>query len=134
MLPLLFSGLSFFFISNMGSEENNLSQNHIEEQPSENNQTADGDVVDSNSEGNETGHEQSVQNAEESKAREGQISKAVESDIVNRLNEEIKRLEKEITEQKETQKAAEAALEHLRVAHTEADGKAQELSQKLVEG
>jgi uncharacterized small protein (DUF1192 family) len=115
----------------MGTEENNLSQKHIEEQSSENNQTADGDIVDSHSESNETGHEQPMQNAEEPKAREGQISN--ESDTVNRLNEEIRRLEKEIREQKETQKAAEAALGHLRVAHAKADGKAQELSQKLVE-
>lgn len=113
----------------MSSEEKDLSENHMEEeQPSEDNQTTDGIIVNSNSESDETGHDQPMQ------AVEGQISKVDESEEVNRLNEEIRRLEKEISGQRETQKAAEAALEHLRVAHAEADGKAQELSKKLVEG
>lgn len=52
---------------------------------------------------------------------------------VNQLNEKIKCLNREIQEQRETQKAAEDALEHLRVEYTEADGKVQELTAKLVE-
>ncbi|WOL10758.1 protein GRIP isoform X1 [Canna indica] len=49
------------------------------------------------------------------------------------LHEHVKYLQKEIQEQKETQKAAEDALEHLRMTHSEADGKVQELSAKLIE-
>lgn len=52
----------------------------------------------------------------------------------NNLHEQIKCLRKEIQEQKETQKAAEDALEHLRITYSEADGKIQELSAKLIEG
>ncbi|KAG6487899.1 hypothetical protein ZIOFF_056637 [Zingiber officinale] len=51
----------------------------------------------------------------------------------NNLHEQIKCLCKEIQEKKETQKAAEDALEHLRIAYSEADGKVQELSAKLIE-
>ncbi|ONK55911.1 uncharacterized protein A4U43_C10F2220 [Asparagus officinalis] len=52
---------------------------------------------------------------------------------VSRLNEEIERLKKEVVEQKETQKAAESALEHLRASYSDADAKVQELSAKLAE-
>ncbi|XP_072956107.1 protein GRIP isoform X1 [Typha angustifolia] len=55
------------------------------------------------------------------------------SELVNNLYEQIKNLNEKIQEQKETQKAAEAALEHLRIAYSDADGKVQELSVKLVE-
>ncbi|XP_074571452.1 protein GRIP [Curcuma longa] len=51
----------------------------------------------------------------------------------NNLHDQIKYLHKEIQEQKETRKAAEDALEHLRIAYSEADGKVQELSAKLIE-
>lgn len=50
------------------------------------------------------------------------------------LHEQIKCLQKEIQAQKETQMAAEDALEHLRMAYSEADGKVQELTTKLIEG
>ncbi|CAL9078809.1 unnamed protein product [Musa textilis] len=49
------------------------------------------------------------------------------------LHEQIKCLQEEIQAQKETQMAAEDALEHLRMAYSEADGKAQELTTKLIE-
>eukprot|EP00262_Sarcandra_glabra_P008192 TRINITY_DN21500_c0_g1_i1.p1 TRINITY_DN21500_c0_g1~~TRINITY_DN21500_c0_g1_i1.p1 ORF type:complete len:803 (-),score=248.88 TRINITY_DN21500_c0_g1_i1:259-2667(-) len=55
------------------------------------------------------------------------------SEDVKELHETIKSLNKEIQGQKETQSAAEDALEHLRVAYSEADAKAQELSLKLIE-
>nr|CAD1844717.1 unnamed protein product [Ananas comosus var. bracteatus] len=55
------------------------------------------------------------------------------SELVNSLHEQIKILNKEIQEHRETQKAAEAALEHLRASYSEADGKVQELSAKLTE-
>lgn len=56
------------------------------------------------------------------------------SEQVNNLHERIKCLNKEIQEHKETQKAAENALEHLRMSYSEADGKVQELTAKLAEG
>lgn len=62
---------------------------------------------------------------------DGQLGKA--SEQVQRLHEDIERLNNEIQEQRETQKAADAALEHLRIAYSEADGKVQDLSKKLVE-
>ncbi|RWW49218.1 hypothetical protein BHE74_00044650, partial [Ensete ventricosum] len=49
------------------------------------------------------------------------------------LHEQIKCLQKEIQAQKETQKAAEDALEHLRMSYSDADGKAQKLTTKLIE-
>ncbi|XP_010918236.1 protein GRIP [Elaeis guineensis] len=55
------------------------------------------------------------------------------SEQVNHLHEQIKCLNKEIQEHKETQKAADNALEHLRMSYSEADGKVQELTAKLVE-
>lgn len=55
------------------------------------------------------------------------------SEQAHHLNEQIKCLNKEIQEQRETQKAADDALEHLRAAYSEADGKVQELSVKLIE-
>ncbi|KAH0448048.1 hypothetical protein IEQ34_021848 [Dendrobium chrysotoxum] len=55
------------------------------------------------------------------------------SEIVRQLQEKINSLNKELQEQRETQKAAENALEHLRAEYSEADGKVQELSLKLIE-
>ncbi|KAI0489042.1 hypothetical protein KFK09_028883 [Dendrobium nobile] len=55
------------------------------------------------------------------------------SEIVSQLQEKINSLNKELQEQRETQKAAENALEHLRAEYSEADGKVQELSLKLIE-
>lgn len=62
----------------------------------------------------------------------GQVGDA--SDDVRLLREQIESLNREIGVQKETQKAAEDALEHLRRSYSEADAKVQELSTKLVEG
>ncbi|KAJ0967946.1 hypothetical protein J5N97_024863 [Dioscorea zingiberensis] len=56
-----------------------------------------------------------------------------DSGQVDQLHEKIKCLNKEIQEQKETQKAAEDALEHLRVAYASSDAKVQELSEKLAQ-
>lgn len=53
---------------------------------------------------------------------------------VKELYERIESLSKELHEEKETRGAAEKALEHLRVAYSEADAKAQEFSTKLAEG
>ena len=53
---------------------------------------------------------------------------------MNRLYEKIECLNKEIQEQRKTQKAAENVLEHLWVSYSGADAKVQELSTKLVEG
>ncbi|XP_028551497.1 protein GRIP [Dendrobium catenatum] len=55
------------------------------------------------------------------------------SEIVSQLQEKINSLNKELQEQRETQRAAENALEHLRAEYSEADGKVQELSLKLIE-
>ncbi|XP_044470267.1 protein GRIP [Mangifera indica] len=52
---------------------------------------------------------------------------------VKELYERIESLSKELHEEKETRGAAEKALEHLRVAYSEADAKAQEFSTKLAE-
>ncbi|XP_077231170.1 Golgi-localized GRIP domain-containing protein isoform X2 [Tasmannia lanceolata] len=52
---------------------------------------------------------------------------------VKELHENIKSLNREIQEQRETQRAAEDALNHLRMAYSDADAKAQELSAKLIE-
>lgn len=55
------------------------------------------------------------------------------SDVITHLQEKVNSLNKEIKEHRETQKAAEEALEHLRAEYFEADAKAQELSLKLIE-
>ncbi|PKA47765.1 Protein GRIP [Apostasia shenzhenica] len=57
----------------------------------------------------------------------------VTSEVIRQLEEKIESLNKEIQEHRQTQKAAENALEHLRVEYFEADGKVQELSSKLIE-
>lgn len=54
--------------------------------------------------------------------------------LMKHLQGKINSLNKEIQDQRETQKAAENALEHLRAEYSEADGKVQELSLKLIEG
>ncbi|KAJ1403869.1 GRIP domain [Sesbania bispinosa] len=56
-----------------------------------------------------------------------------ESDIVKELQERIESLNKEFLEEKQTRIASEEALEHLQMAYSEAEAKAQELSEKLVE-
>ncbi|XP_039133435.1 protein GRIP isoform X2 [Dioscorea cayenensis subsp. rotundata] len=56
-----------------------------------------------------------------------------DSEQLNQLHEKIKCLNKEIQEQKETQKAAEDALEHLRAQCADADSKVQGLSEKLAQ-
>lgn len=53
---------------------------------------------------------------------------------MNELHETISLLKREIQEHKETQIAAEYALNHLRMQYSEADVRAQELSVKLIEG
>ncbi|XP_020582387.1 protein GRIP [Phalaenopsis equestris] len=55
------------------------------------------------------------------------------SKIIRHLQERVNSLNKEIQGQRETQKAAENALEHLRAEYSEADGKVKELSLKLIE-
>ncbi|XP_030535944.1 protein GRIP isoform X1 [Rhodamnia argentea] len=56
-----------------------------------------------------------------------------EGEDVKRLNERIESLEKELLEEKQTRGAADEALKHLQVAHSEADARAQELSARLAE-
>ncbi|KAJ0041172.1 hypothetical protein Pint_28642 [Pistacia integerrima] len=65
--------------------------------------------------------------------REGSVQESRESVDVKELHERINSLSKELHEEKETRGAAEKALEHLRVAYSEADAKAQEFSTKLAE-
>ena len=79
-------------------------------------------------------NDEHIQSVETSKGDNGSGQVGGASDAVNRLYEKIESLNKEIQEQRETQKAAESALEHLRVSYSEADAKVQELSTKLVEG
>lgn len=55
------------------------------------------------------------------------------TEIITHLQEKVNILNKEIQEQRETQKAAEEALQHLRAEYFEADAKVQELSLKLIE-
>ncbi|KAK8964791.1 Protein GRIP [Platanthera guangdongensis] len=55
------------------------------------------------------------------------------SEIIAQLQEKVNSFNKEIKEHRETQKAAEEALEHLRAEYFEADAKVQELSLKLIE-
>ncbi|KAK4479990.1 hypothetical protein RD792_013045 [Penstemon davidsonii] len=54
-------------------------------------------------------------------------------DVVGQLHEKIESLNRELVEERQTRGAAEQALEHLRVEHSEADMKTQELSAKLAE-
>ncbi|KAM3366144.1 hypothetical protein ACQJBY_015572 [Aegilops geniculata] len=54
-----------------------------------------------------------------------------DSELVRSLKEQVERLSKEVQEQKQTQKVAEAALEHVNMSYAEADGKVQELTAKL---
>ncbi|KAK4479991.1 hypothetical protein RD792_013046 [Penstemon davidsonii] len=54
-------------------------------------------------------------------------------DVVGQLREKIESLNRELVEERQTRGAAEQALEHLRVEHSEADMKTQELSAKLAE-
>ncbi|KAG4988076.1 hypothetical protein JHK84_030646 [Glycine max] len=56
-----------------------------------------------------------------------------ESDIVKELKEKIQLLNKEFLEEKQTRIASEEALKHLQTAYSEAEAKAQELSEKLAE-
>lgn len=56
-----------------------------------------------------------------------------EGEDVKRLNERIESLERELLQEKQTRGAAEEALKHLQVAHSEADARAQELSARLAE-
>ncbi|KAM0891377.1 hypothetical protein ACQ4PT_026449 [Festuca glaucescens] len=53
------------------------------------------------------------------------------SELVRSLKEQVERLSREVQEQKQTQKVAEAALEHVNLSYAEADGKVQELTAKL---
>jgi len=57
-----------------------------------------------------------------------------DSDIVKELKEKILLLNKEFLEEKQTRIASEEALKHLQLAYSEAEAKAQELSENLVEG
>lgn len=57
-----------------------------------------------------------------------------ESDIVKELSLKIESLTKELKEQRLLQLAAEDALNHLRLAYSESDTKAQELSAELMRG
>ncbi|PNT75145.1 hypothetical protein BRADI_1g28167v3 [Brachypodium distachyon] len=63
----------------------------------------------------------------------GDKGKEEDSELVRSLKEQVEKLNKEVQEQKQTQKVAEAALEHVNVAYAEADGKLQELTVKLTE-
>lgn len=57
----------------------------------------------------------------------------VDEEGVRELRETVESLKKQLLEEKQTRVAAEEALKHLQVAHSEADAKAQELSVKLIE-
>ncbi|KAK1272411.1 Protein GRIP [Acorus gramineus] len=54
------------------------------------------------------------------------------SEEEKRLRENVRSLNREIQEQRETQRAAEDAMVHLRASHSEADSKVQELSAELI--
>ncbi|KAK7309402.1 hypothetical protein RJT34_06099 [Clitoria ternatea] len=56
-----------------------------------------------------------------------------ESDIVKELQERIQSLNKEFLEEKQTRIASEEALKHLQTVYSDAEAKAQELSEKLAE-
>lgn len=57
-----------------------------------------------------------------------------EQERAQKLQERIESLNKQLLEEKQTRSAAEEALKHLQTLYSEADAKAQELSEKLVEG
>ncbi|KAF3440864.1 hypothetical protein FNV43_RR19150 [Rhamnella rubrinervis] len=59
--------------------------------------------------------------------------KGSEQEGVKELQERIESLNKQLLEEKQTRSAAEEALKHLQTLYSEADAKAQELSEKLVE-
>ncbi|KAL3838845.1 hypothetical protein ACJIZ3_023436 [Penstemon smallii] len=54
-------------------------------------------------------------------------------DVVGQLREKLESLNRELVEERQTRGAAEQALEHLRVEHSEADLKTHELSAKVAE-
>ncbi|XP_015889558.2 protein GRIP isoform X1 [Ziziphus jujuba] len=56
-----------------------------------------------------------------------------EQERAQKLQERIESLNKQLLEEKQTRSAAEEALKHLQTLYSEADAKAQELSEKLVE-
>lgn len=56
-----------------------------------------------------------------------------ESDIVKELQERIQELDRGLLEEKQTRRASEEALKHLQMVYSEAEAKAQELSEKLAE-
>lgn len=60
--------------------------------------------------------------------------KGSEQEGVKELQERIESLNKQLLEEKQTRSAAEEALKHLQTSYSEADAKAQELSEKLMEG
>ncbi|KAG8662870.1 protein GRIP isoform X3 [Manihot esculenta] len=71
---------------------------------------------------------------DESRQRtEASDRKTVASAVAEGLHQRIESLSRELHEEKQTRRAAEEALKHLREAHSEADAKAQELSAKLAE-
>jgi len=76
----------------------------------------------------------------ESVSRESSIQKEVggtedgESDIVKELRERIELLNKEFLIEKQTRIASEEALKHLQIAYSDAEAKAKDLSEQLVEG
>ncbi|KAK4262008.1 hypothetical protein QN277_027625 [Acacia crassicarpa] len=69
--------------------------------------------------------------SESSKGRKVGGPEEVQSDIIEELQERIQALNKELLDEKKTRGAAEEALKHLQLAYSEADVKAQELSEKL---
>ncbi|CAK8540085.1 unnamed protein product [Lathyrus sativus] len=56
-----------------------------------------------------------------------------ESDVVKELQERIESLNKEFLEEKQTRIASEEALKHLQIAYSDAEAKAKDLSEQLVE-
>lgn len=76
----------------------------------------------------------------ESVSRESSMQKEVggtedgESDIVKELRERIELLNKEFLIEKQTRIASEEALKHLQIAYSDAEAKAKDLSEQLVEG
>ncbi|AES95278.1 putative GRIP domain-containing protein [Medicago truncatula] len=75
----------------------------------------------------------------ESVSRESSMQKEVggtedgESDIVKELRERIELLNKEFLIEKQTRIASEEALKHLQIAYSDAEAKAKDLSEQLVE-
>ncbi|KAM0900770.1 hypothetical protein ACQ4PT_020421 [Festuca glaucescens] len=74
------------------------------------------------------------QQARSSEVGGGNVTEDEEdSELVRSLKEQVERLSREVQEQNQTQKVAEAALEHVNLSYAEADGKVQELTAKLTE-